>query len=57
MKVILLVGGPRGGLDLFQSLLDGHEEILQFPGIIFVNNKLKEILSNKSQKKNSQKFY
>ena len=51
MKVILLVGGPRGGLDLFQSLLDGHEEILQFPGIIFVNNKLKEILSNKSQKK------
>ena len=56
MKVILLVGGPRGGLDLFQSLLDGHEEILQFPGIIYVNDKLKEILSNKSKEKIAKCF-
>ena len=51
MKLILLVGGPRAGLDLFQSLLDNHEEILQFPGVIYINNKLKEILTNKSKKK------
>lgn len=56
MKLILLVGGPRAGLDLFQSLLDNHEEILQFPGVIYINNKLKEILTNKSKKKIAQNF-
>lgn len=56
MKIILLAGGPRGGLDLFQSLLDGHEEILQFPGIIYVNDKLKKILSNKYKEKIAKNF-
>ena len=45
MKILLIVGGKRAGLDLFQSLLDGHPEVLQFPGIIHGNEKLVEILS------------
>ena len=56
MKLILLVGGPRGGLDLFQSLLDNHDEILQFPGIIHINEKLIKILSHKSKEKIAQNF-
>ena len=56
MKLILLVGGPRGGLDLFQSLLDNHDEILQFPGIIHINEKLRKILSHSSKKKIAQDF-
>ena len=31
MKVLVLIGGGRSGIDLFQSLLDSHEEVLQFP--------------------------
>ena len=50
MKILLLAGGARAGIDLFQSLLDGHEQILQFPGVIYVNQ-LKEILSQNSKKK------
>ena len=56
MKLILLAGGPRGGIDLFQSLLDNHDEILQFPGIIHINEKLKKILSHKSKEKIAQNF-
>ena len=56
MKLILLAGGARAGIDLFQSLLDNHDEILQFPGIIYINDKLKEILTYKSKKKIAQKF-
>ena len=37
MKVLLLVTGGRGGSDFFQGLLDGHDQILQFPGILRIN--------------------
>ena len=56
MKTLLLVGGARAGVDLFQSLLDNHEQILQFPGVIYINDDLKKILSNKSKKKVAQTF-
>ena len=56
MRLILLAAGPRGGLDLFQSLLDNHDEILQFPGIIYINEKLRKILSHRSKKKIAQDF-
>lgn len=46
MKTILLDSGSRSGSDLFQSLLDGHPQILMFPGIIKTNKKLIEILSS-----------
>jgi len=32
MKTLLLVAGSRAGADFFQSLLDGHSQILQLPG-------------------------
>jgi len=34
MKTLLLVAGSRSGSDFFQSLLDGHPQVLQFPGTI-----------------------
>ena len=37
MKVLLLVAGGRGGSDFFQGLLDGHDQILQFPEILRIN--------------------
>ena len=33
MKIVVLIAGGRTGSDFFQSLLDGHPEISQFPGI------------------------
>tara|TARA_B100001123_G_C15344050_1_gene1036196 strand:- start:5865 stop:6971 length:1107 start_codon:yes stop_codon:yes gene_type:complete len=35
VKILLLVTGGRGGADFFQGLLDGHSEILQFPGDLY----------------------
>ena len=35
MKILVLIAGGRAGIDFFQSLLDGHAEISQFPGIFF----------------------
>jgi len=53
MKILFLVGGSRAGIDLFQSLLDGHPQILQFPGIIHTNkNSLKKLSS-----KNGEELY
>ena len=53
MKILYLVGGSRAGIDLFQSLLDGHPQILQFPGIIHTNkNSLKKLSS-----KNGEELY
>ena len=43
MKVIVLIAGARAGLEFFQSLLDGHKEILQLPGYIHINKKLQFI--------------
>jgi|TARA_B100000780_G_scaffold267993_1_gene225551 hypothetical protein len=56
MKILLLAGGARAGVDLFQSLLDGHEQILQFPGVIYINSELEKILSKKSKKEMAQTF-
>ena len=55
MKTIFLVAGCRAGLEFFQSLLDGHEEILQFPGIIKTNKELIKILSLKNSEEISWK--
>lgn len=56
MKLILLVTGGRGGSDFFQGLLDNHEEILQFPGILKVSENLKQILKFKDKKKIAYSF-
>ncbi len=49
MKILLLVAGGRAGSDFFQSLLDGHSQILQFPGVLLANN-LEKIINAKSKK-------
>ena len=36
MKILLLVAGSRGGSEFFQSLLDGHSQILMAPGYILM---------------------
>ena len=47
MKVLLLVAGGRGGSDFFQSLLDNHSQILQFPGLLN-NENIFQILNLKN---------
>ena len=39
MKLIITVAGSRSGNEFFFSLLDGHSEILQFPGVIRGNTR------------------
>lgn len=56
MKLILLVTGGRGGSDFFQGLLDNHEQILQFPGILKVSENLRKILQF-TEKKNIPYFF
>ena len=41
--VVLLAAMTRGGIDLFQSLLDNHSEILQLPGKFYIDEFLKKI--------------
>ena len=43
MKLAVLVSGGRTGSDLFQSLLDGHKEVLSFPGVFFFDVFLKNL--------------
>ncbi len=45
MKILLLAAGGRAGADFFHSLLDGHSQILQFPGYLKIN-KLTRIFSS-----------
>ena len=50
MKILLLAAGGRAGSDFFHSLLDGHSQILQFPGYLKVY-KLKRIFTSSIPKK------
>ena len=36
MRIILLAGGARSGVDLFH-VLDNHGEILHFPGVLKID--------------------
>ena len=56
MRLILLTAGGRAGSDFFHSLLDGHSQILQFPGTFRVDNKLKLILKTEDLKKKAKLF-
>ena len=57
MKILLLVTGGRGGSDFFQGLLDGHDQILQFPGILRINHEFLKILILKLCQKNFTIFF
>ena len=56
MKVIVLMAGSRAGLEFFQSLLDSHEEVLQLPGILYIDANLIKILSIKSKESLAKEF-
>ena len=46
IKFLVLVAGCRAGAEFFQSLLDGHSQILQFPGIIMFNKNFKNYINS-----------
>ncbi len=54
MQIIYLVAGGRAGSDFFQGFLDGHSQILQFPGII--NQGIFDIFETKNAEKIAKKF-
>ena len=56
MKFILAVAGSRSGMEFLLSLLDGHTEILRFPGVLRGNKRLNEILSFKNPNHVSHNF-
>ena len=56
MKTVLLVAGGRGGSDFFQGLLDGHKEILSFPGYLRIDQKFIDILNQNTCTQIAKKF-
>ena len=56
MKLILLTAGGRAGSDFFHSLLDGHPQILQFPGYLRIDENLKIILKTRNSQKKAKLF-
>jgi|MDTG01.4.fsa_nt_gb hypothetical protein len=56
MKIVVLIGGGRTGIDFFQSLLDGHPQIIQFPGVFYFDEFLKRIKKLNDAKKICQIF-
>ena len=54
MKLIFLVAGGRAGSDFFQGFLDGHSQILQFPGLL--NKKILEIFNENKSEVIAKKF-
>ena len=56
MKILVLIAGGRAGTDFFQSLLDGHSQILQFPGPLLTDNNFNEVLNLKDLNKIPEKF-
>tara|TARA_B110000503_G_C7113998_1_gene399446 strand:+ start:430 stop:1494 length:1065 start_codon:yes stop_codon:yes gene_type:complete len=55
MKIFLLLGTGRAGVDFLQTLFDKHPEISQFPGVFLFNIFLKKI-KNKNKNQIAKKF-
>ena len=56
MKTIILIAGGRAGSDFFQSLLDGHAEISQLPGVFFYDDFWKKLQNERDAKKIAEMF-
>lgn len=56
MKIVLLTAGARAGSDFFHSLIDGHPEILQFPGYLRVDERFKVIFDKITLKDKAELF-
>ena len=56
MKLIALITGGRNGSEFFQSLLDGHSEIMQFPGNFLFDDFYEQIKNEKNSNIIAQSF-
>ncbi len=56
MKFCLILTSGRSGSDLLQSLFDGHDEIIQFPGIIKFNRSLINVFDLEIDHQIAEKF-
>jgi len=56
MKVLLLAAGGRAGSDFFHSIIDGHSQILQFPGYMKIEKKFETIFNLDSPEKIAKTF-
>ena len=56
MKLLILIGGGRSGIDLLQSLFDQHSQVSQFPGVFIWDKFYKLVQSQKSSEKIAELF-
>ena len=56
MKLLALITGGRNGSDLFLSLLDGHSQIMQFPGTFLFDDFYEQIKNEKNSNIIAQSF-
>lgn len=56
MKFLGLLSCGRSGADLFQSLLDNHDQILQFPGYILFNKDLLYVVEQNNKRNIAKAF-
>ena len=57
MKIIVLLAAmTRGGIDLFQSLLDKHSQITQLPGKFYIDEFLEKVKNQKNSEKIAKIF-
>ncbi len=56
MKLLALITGGRAGSDFFLSLLDGHSQIMQFPGVFLFDDFYEQIKNEKNSDIIAQSF-
>ena len=56
MKLLALITGGRNGSSLFLSLLDGHSQIMQFPGTFLFDDFYEQIKNEKNSNIIAQSF-
>ena len=56
MKFLAIITGGRAGSDFFLSLLDGHSQIMQFPGVFLFDDFYEQVKNEKNSKIIAQSF-
>ena len=56
MKLLALISSGRSGSSLFLSLLDGHSQIMQFPGAFLFGDFYEQIKNEKNSNIIAQSF-
>ena len=64
MKILVLIGGGRSGIDFLQSLFDQHPQISQLPGVFYFDEFWEKVKNEKNLKtilkefiENNEKFF